>query len=126
TAEGEQAKYGPQIMAALKSDRADMAMKSSLLSAFYILVAAGLIWAFIKNKIKLNWLIAGISMVIVIDLLPVAAHYLNEDSYVDESDYEAHFQPRPIDQQIMQDTDPYYRVLDLTVDTYNDAMQSYF
>lgn len=120
------ARYPAQFISALKNDRADMAMASGLKSAFYIVVAAGLIWAFIKDKIKLNWVLIGMGLVIVIDLLPVAARYLNEDKYRDDTDYEAHFAPSPVDQQIMQDKDPYYRVFDLSTDTYNDAMPSYF
>jgi hypothetical protein len=56
----------------------------------------------------------------------VANNYLNENSYVDESDYQSQFTPRPVDEEIMKDTDPYYRVLDLSKDTYNDALQCYF
>src|SRR5690606_23051998 len=52
--------------------------------------------------------------------------YLNESNYEDPTDYEALFQPRPVDQQILQDPDPYYRVLDVSRNTYNDAIQAYF
>jgi hypothetical protein len=121
-----EAKYPQQLIEALKEDRADLAMQSGLRSAVFILLAGGLIWAFVKEKINTSILTAGLGLLIVIDLLPVANNYLNEDNYQDESDYEALFQPRPVDQQILQDKDPYYRVLDLSRNVYNDAMQSYF
>ncbi len=115
-----------QLIKSLKEDRAALATKSALTSAVYILLAAGLIWAFYKEKINRNILVGGIGLLVVIDILSVASNYLNEDNYQDASDYENVFQPRQVDQQILQDKDPYYRVLDLSKNVYNDATQAYF
>jgi len=115
-----------QIMSALKEDRQALATKSALTSAVYILIAAGLIWAFAKEKLSRNLMLGGIGLVVAIDLISVASNYLNENNYEDPMDYEAQFMPRPVDQQILQDKDPYYRVLDLSRNTYNDAIQAYF
>jgi hypothetical protein len=121
-----ESKYPAQFISALKEDRSAMAMKSGLVSAIYILISGGVIWAFIKNKIKAPILIGGIGLLIAIDLISVDARYLGEDKYKDAGEYEATFQPRRVDQMILQDKDPYYRVLDVTKDTYNDASQAYF
>jgi Bacterial membrane protein YfhO len=53
---------------------------------------------------------------------------LPEDRYYEDKDeYEAkYFSPRAVDQQILQDKDPYYRVQDFSVNTYNDAKPAYF
>lgn len=115
-----------QIMGALKSDRASLASKSAFTSAVYILLAAGLLWGFAKSKLNKTALTAGIGLLIAVDLISVASGYLNEDNYEEENLYEAQFLPRPIDQQILQDADPYYRVLDLSRNTYNDAIQAYW
>lgn len=115
-----------QLMGPLKEDRQALATKSSLTSAVYILIAASLIWAFVKDKINRNIMVGGIGLIVAIDLISVASNYLNEANYEDPSDYEAMFQPRQVDQAIMQDKDPYYRVLDLSKNTYNDAIQAYF
>jgi hypothetical protein len=120
------AQYDPQIVKLLKEDRASLAAKSCFKSAAFILIAAGLLWAYLNEKIKLMPLIAGIGILVVIDLIPMANHYLNADDYVEASDYERVFEPRPADAQILRDPDPYYRVLDLSRDTYNDAVQAYF
>ncbi len=119
-------RYPAEIIKALKEDRASLAMKSALTSAVYILIAAGLIWAYIKNMVKANVLIIGIGLVVAVDLLRTDSNYLNSEKYQDEAEYEANFQPRPVDQQILQDKDPYYRVLDVTRNTNNDAIQAYF
>jgi hypothetical protein len=120
------ANYPAELLKALKEDRSSVAMSSAIKSAVLILLSAGLLWAFIKDKIKVNMLIGGLALLMVIDLLPVAYRYLNDANFEDESDYSATFEPRQVDKQIMQDSDPYYRVLDLSRDTYNDAIQSYF
>ena len=65
-------------------------------------------------------------MLIAIDLIPVSLDYLSDKNYVEASDYDAVFQPREVDKAILKDPDPYYRVLDLTKDPYNDAIQAYF
>jgi hypothetical protein len=56
----------------------------------------------------------------------MSQNYLNDSNYVDASEYDTMFEPRDVDKAIMRDPDPYYRVLDLTRDTYNDAVQAYF
>jgi len=125
TSEKDQ-QYG-QLLKFLKEDRAALAMKSSLKSAVLVLAAAALLWAWLKDKVKPKMLMGGLGLLIAIDLLPVATHYLNESNYEDATDYEAmNFRPRPVDEQIMRDPDPYYRVLDLSRNTYNDAIQAYF
>lgn len=116
-----------QILSAVRSDRASLAMKSALTSAVFIALTGGLIWAYLKGKISnVNQVMIGIAVLVTIDMLSVASNYLNEDNFIDESEYEAHFQPRQVDQQILQDPDPYYRVLDMTRSPYNDAVQAFF
>lgn len=123
---GSDAQLQPEMIKLLKEDRSSLAMKSGLMSAVYISIAAGLLWAFLKDKIKPMMLFAGIGLIVAIDLIPVAHTYLNDSNYVDAAEYEARFEPRPVDKQILADPDPYYRVLDLTRDPYNDAVQAYF
>jgi hypothetical protein len=117
---------GQRIVKALQEDRSSMAFKSSMTSAFFILAAAALLWGYAKNKLKKEMVIGGLALLVAIDLIPTASRYLNKDNYKDDGDYEAQFIPRPVDQEIMKDKDPYYRVLDLSRDTYNDALQCYF
>lgn len=123
---GEDSQLQPEMVKLLKEDRASLAVASGIKSLVYILLAAGLLWAFIKDKIKMPVLVGGLGLLIAIDLIPVSFSYLNERNYVDASDYESAFQPREVDRQILKDKDPYYRVLDLSRDTYNDAIQAYF
>lgn len=120
------AQLPPEIVKALKEDRQSLAATSGFKSAVFILIAAGLLWAYVKDKIKVGILAAGLGIIVAIDLIPIAAEYLGEKDYVDASEYESVFEPREVDKMILRDPDPYYRVLDLSKDTYNDAVQAYF
>lgn len=123
---GSDDRLQPEMVKLLKEDRIALAMRSGLTSAVFILLAAGMLWAYLKDRIKSSSLFIGLGILVVIDLLPMSNNYLNESNYVDASEYESIFQPRDVDMAIMKDPDPYYRVLDLTRDTYNDAIQAYF
>jgi len=120
------AQYQAELVKALKEDRASMASMSGIKSAIYILIAAGLLWAFIKDKIKPMVLMIGLVAIIAIDLIPVSLDYLSDKNYVDASDFDTNFEPRDVDKQILRDKDPYFRVYDRSRNTYNDAIQAYF
>lgn len=112
------------VVSAIREDRSSMAMKSAFKSILFIALMVGLIWAYSKKKIKATHVAIATIALVAIDLITIGARYLNEENYVDEMDYEAQFNPRPVDRQILQDPDPYYRVLDLSVNTYNNSIQS--
>ncbi len=117
---------GAQVVKGIIEDRAAMATSSGIWSAVLIALAAGLLWAFAKNKVKPMMLVVAMGLLIFFDLAKEDLNYLNEHNYEDAGDYDAQFTPRAVDAQIMADKDPYYRVLDLSKDTYNDAVQAYF
>lgn len=112
-----------KVVNAIQSDRQSMATSSGITSAVLIALMVGLLWAYDKKKFKAQYVAMGLVLLVAVDLIRVDAKYLNEDNYVDPDEYEALLAPRPVDRQIMQDPDPYYRVLDLSVNTFNDAIQ---
>jgi len=121
---GDEAK-AQTLMNAIVEDRASLAMHSGFYSLVLILIAAALLWALVHKKINTSIFMLGFAAIIAIDEIKVAAKYLNEENYKDEADYEMELAPREVDAQILKDTDPYYRVLDLTRATFEDAIQSY-
>lgn len=131
---GMDAQLQPELVRLLKEDRASLVTKSSLISALYILLTAGAIWAYIKNKIQLNMLLGAIGLIIAIDLIPVANNYLGSNKYEDLPDYAAYFD-QELDRRhckeayftILKDKDPYFRVFDISEkNPYNDAVQAYY
>lgn len=121
-----------EILKVLKEDRIAMARKSGLFSAVFIAAGAALIWLFSRERIKGQWLIAGLGLIVAFDLLPVGYNYLSDKPedpngpYKAREEYDAYFQPRPADQQILADKDPYYRVLDVTGGVFSDSKPSFF
>jgi Bacterial membrane protein YfhO len=122
------ADLGQKIISALREDRASMMHSDAIRSFIFILIAVGVLWAYIKGKIKWAPMIIILGLVMLIDLWQVDKRYLNENSFTD--DIAQNFQASPAEQQIMQDTDPYYRVLNLSVgmnQIFNgDALTSYY
>ena len=126
----------PQVIAeTLATDRATL-LKNDALRSFGLItcVFALIVWALRKGKANENSntansyypiiAIAVISLV-CIDLFSVGKRYLNKDHFVTPKDFTAHYEPRLVDELIHEDQDPNYRVLDLSVNTFNDAIQSY-
>ena len=127
------------LIDALRLDRAALMTKDAWASFWMIsLTVALLLWAMWPAKVdavgkegsfvrKGRMTIAGVAIVflVAIDLLPVGKRYLNESHFVTPKDFTAHYEPRLVDEIIHEDTDPNYRVLDLSVNTFNDAIQSY-
>jgi hypothetical protein len=96
-------------------------------SLVLILLAAGLIWAWVSNKIKDIVFYPILILVVVFDMFGVDKRYFNNDNFVSKSDAEAVFAPTPLDEQILQDKS-IYRVYDgvSTQGITNDATASYF
>ena len=113
------------IFRALKDDRKAMFGADLMRALIYLVLAAGLLLAFVKNKIKPLVLVVGLLVLSTVDLLSVDRRYLNNDIFIEAPDSDAAFSPSQADQQINQDTS-YYRVLNLATDPFADASTSYF
>ena len=122
------------IVDALVADRATLLKKDAIRSIFFIsCVFALILWAFRKAKNenatgfgnKTTIVAAAVIVLVWIDLAGVGKRYLNKEHFVTPKDFSAHYEPRVVDEIIHQDEDPNYRVLDLSVNTFNDAIQSY-
>lgn len=63
---------------------------------------------------------------VLADLFLVDKRYLNSEDFVTPKDFSSQFDKRPVDDYILTDNDPSYRVLDLTVNVFNDSHPSYW
>jgi len=109
----------------LPLDREAMLRSDAFRSLGFILAAAFLIWLYAKNKLKTNVTITFFGILLLADLLPVAKRYLNDDSFARKRKIETLIQPSNADKIILQDKSQ-YRVLDASVNIFNDATPSYF
>ena len=127
------------IVEALAVDRAALLVKDALRSLMLVTcVFLLMVWAYRIPKtdavgkegsfvLKGRMTIAGIAIILLVffDLIPIGKRYLNKDHFITPKDFTAHYEPRLVDDIIHEDTDPNYRVLDISVNTFNDAIQSY-
>ena len=71
-------------------------------------------------------MIAGIILLCLVDMWGVNKRYLNDGMFTRPQSNEQAFPMTDADRQICQDTDTYYRVLNLSVSTFNDNTTSFY
>lgn len=116
---------GIDFVKAVREDRASLLMGDAIRSLIFVLLVAGLIFGYVKNKVAENLLITGLFILILVDLASVGKRYVNDDNFVASRMVDIPFQPNGADQQILQDKG-HYRVLDLSGSPLNSARASYF
>ena len=116
--------YGPAFVDALKSDRMTLYSADLLRSGFFMLLATGVLWLFIKGKLAQNTAIILVGLLMVFDLFFVDKKYVSEKDFVSRSEVEVPFEETPADLQILQDT-THYRVFEVAGNL-SSARASYF
>lgn len=111
------------LVDAIQEDRKSMLQSSAMKSVIFILLAAALIWAGLKNKISAHVTGLGIAVLVAVDLWTINKRYLNEESF-QSSPSAQFFAKSPADEKILKD-DSYFRIITLE-DPFNNARPSYF
>ncbi|NEV94056.1 YfhO family protein [Psychroflexus sp. YR1-1] len=117
--------YGAKFVRALKEDRKSMFTADTIRSLIFVLLIAGSIYLYLKDKVKKPVFLGLIGILILIDLIGVDTRYVNEDDFVAASVMERPFQATPADLEIQNDQS-HFRVYDLTSSPLNSARASYF
>jgi len=113
------------LVGAIIEDRQHMLTADAWRSIVFIVLAAVSIVAYLKmEKMKLAALVAIIGVLTLIDLWAVDKHFLNDDHFIPKK--QQLWTPSEADRQIMADTDPDYRVLNLASNTFNESKTSYY
>ena len=80
----------------------------------------------LEAKGERQWLLyAALAALVLADMLPVNKRFFGNDHFVKAKDADAYFAMQPYEQEILQDQDPNFRVLNLATNTFNDARTSY-
>jgi len=112
-------------VSAIRADRQSMMRGDAFRSLIFILLAAGVLYFYLKNKLTAATATLVIGFLTLIDLWTVDKRYLNNGDF-QERLVETHFEPSPSDQAILQDKDLSYRVFNLAASPFQDARTSYF
>jgi len=114
-----------QLISAISADRESLLRMDALRSFAFILIGAGLLYAFISKKIKSNYLLIGLALTITIDMWTVDKRYLNNDNFGKKvRNLDTEVPPNAIDLEILKDPAMYYRVYNLTVNPFTDGNTS--
>lgn len=104
--------YGPSFVDALKADRRSLYSADLLRSGFFILITAGTLWLFVKNRIAQNTAIILVGLFMVSDLFFVAKNYVSNKDFISAREVEMPFQETPTDTEILKDPG-IFRVFDI-------------
>lgn len=113
------------IISSLQDVRASILSSDALRSVIYLLLGTCIIFLFYKGKIKKPVMVSLVILLVFVDLWSVDKRYLNDDKYLPATQVQARVKhTTPVDQEILKDKSQ-FRVLNLTVSTFNDATTSY-
>ncbi len=115
-----------EIVNALKADRRMVLQADAFRSFLFVGFAALSLWALFKQKLKAQYALAIWAVLILADMWTVNKKYLNNDNFQAKRKSAVVVQKTEADKYILQDQDPHYRVLNLTVNPFSDGTTSYY
>ena len=114
------------IVDAIRADRAAL-LTSDAWRSFALIIAAGaLVYFYNEKKLKLAPLALGLGALILVDMWPVDKRYFNDNYFVTPTTQKANFDKQPWEEVILQDTDPHFRIMNRTTNTFNESRSSYY
>jgi len=114
------------ILSNLGEMRAAMVSSDALRSFIIVVIGCTLLWCYYSGKLKKIVVIAGITILCVVDMWGVNKRYLHDDQFVPRSAQVDTFKKTEADEIILQDTDPNYRVFSLSRDAFSENRTSYW
>ncbi|MFD1629053.1 YfhO family protein [Pseudopedobacter beijingensis] len=118
--------FANSIAQALIDDRIALFKADALRSLAFVIIAFVSVWAIITKKLNVNTTLIAMGVVILADMWTVDKRYLNNEKFVSKSVLSQQWKAREVDDFILRDKDPDFRVLDLTIPTFSSANATYF
>lgn len=113
------------ILANLTDMRVGLFTADAWRSFFIVAIGSATLWLFMEKKIRGEWMVAAILLLSLIDMWGVNKRYLSDEDFVAPQQTQQQFTLTPTDEVILQDSTPYYRVLNMATSTFNDGVTPY-
>lgn len=113
------------IRGALAQDRESLLRTDAFRSLAFIAGGVAVIWFAFTKKLKQEYAMGLLALLILVDLWGVDKRYLNERDF-ERKKTEAAIEKTAVDEAILQDTDLHYRVYNNTTDFDKDALTAYY
>lgn len=114
------------LSSSIVTERSRMLRMDAFRSLVLILLAGIWIFMYLSKSLKKSIFIPVLGLLVLIDMWPVDKRFLNNDDFVTEKTYTSYFKKTPYEEQLMEDKDPNFRVLNLASNTFNEARTSYY
>jgi hypothetical protein len=125
--EGEVRPIVNQMMVELGNVRESIFKTDAMRSLIFVVLGFGVLFLYFTNKVKREVFLVAIGALIALDLFLVDTRYVNSKSFITkEQNAQYVSQKTPADEEILRDTDPNYKVLNLSSNTFNEASTSYY
>ena len=112
------------LLSPLHNTREWILRSGAFRSLVFVTGAAAILWFMVCDKLKTTPAIIILTGLLVADLWVVDKRYINNSDFKSKGVNVA--QPTPVDLDILRDPDLNYRVMNISVSTFNDATTSFF
>jgi len=118
---------GREILIKLLTDARVSIFTADAWRSFEIVaIGVAFLLLFRSGKLKANLTVLLCAALCLVDLWSVDKRYLNDSAFISPKTLEKVAEKTPADEAILMDTDPDYRVLNLSVNVFNDNTTSYW
>ncbi len=113
------------VVAGLKADRQTLFGTQVMRSILFMVLILAIFYAYLKNILKATVAVVVLALVTIVDLWVVDKTYFKDEMYIAKDELQTEIStPTVIDQEILKDKSPHYRVYD--VRGMNDNRISYY
>ncbi len=117
---------GNDIYGMIIDQRAAMLKADAWRSFVFIALAACVLAAYTwSEKLKASYVYVLLGVLIVADMVPVNRRFFGTQNFDTKKNTARYFAIQPWEEQILRDTEPDFRVLNVAANTFNDARTSY-